>query len=204
MRETYSPAFYRMIRDGSKRSAAVIVPEVVARFKPASVVDVGCGEGHFAAGFADAGCEVLGIDGGEMRDAAVPVRSVDLAEALPDLGWFDLAICLEVAEHLPPERAAGFVADLCELAPIIVFSAAVPGQGGTGHLNEATASYWVELFAEHGFEGSDELRWALWGDERICWWYRQNLLVFDRDHGHDFRAHPDVLHPEMWRHHHSR
>jgi hypothetical protein len=94
---------------------------------------------------------------------------------------FDLVLSLEVAEHLPEESAAGFSQSLARLGPIVLFSAAAPQQGGTGHLNEQWPSYWVRHFAQNGFTVVDCLRDRIWRDERIEWRYRQNLLLFVRN-----------------------
>jgi SAM-dependent methyltransferase len=176
----YDEGFYDVIRAGTQQSAAVVVPAVLAEIPARTVVDVGCGEGWWALEFAARGCQVLGLDGAYVHGSPLGdrFRAWDLATPLPDdLGTFDLAVCLEVAEHLPPERAAGFISDLCRLAPTVAFSAAVPGQGGVGHVNEQPPGYWVDHFAVHGFEVSGALRWGLWDDNRVEVWYRQNLLV---------------------------
>ncbi|MBM3573091.1 MAG: hypothetical protein FJX52_12175 [Alphaproteobacteria bacterium] len=83
-----------------------------------------------------------------------------------------------MAEHLPASRAAGFVADLVALAPIILFSAAIPGQTGTGHINEQWPDYWAELFGRHGYVAIDAIRPRVWRNEAVRWWYAQNLLLF--------------------------
>lgn len=201
---TYDPAFFASIREGCRSSAEAVVPLLRERYaRVRTVVDVGCGEGWWGKAFANAGCEVVGIDG----DYAEPVIEhlvADLTGALDLDRTFDLAVCLEVAEHLPPERAVGFVDELCTLAPLVVFSAAVPGQGGTDHLNEQWPEYWVELFAERGFCGSGALRWMIWGDQRVSWWYRQNLLVFAAAPGGlqlESDGCPAVVHPGAWAHH---
>lgn len=66
--------------------------------------------------------------------------------------------------------------DLCALAPVVLFSAAAPGQGGLGHVNEQWPAYWVERFERHGYRCSGALRWRFWCDDRVESWYRQNLL----------------------------
>jgi hypothetical protein len=197
----YGPRFFNSIREGSQRSAAAVVPHVVGRFEPKTVVDIGCGEGLWGKAFEDAGCEVLGLDG--HPDPVIQAQSVDLTDMLPTFERrFDLAVCLEVAEHLPPLRAETFIAELCGLSNTILFSAAVPGQGGTGHRNEQWPQYWADLFAERGFACSDDLRWEIWGDDRICWWYRQNLMVATA--GSLPRAESStvqpVIHPGAWAH----
>lgn len=179
---TYGQSFYNIIRDGADRSARVVVPLVLRHLgNPRRVADIGCGEGLWAHQFAEHGCRVVGVDGDYVRFVE-PMEDLrfmthDLQEPLPDLGQQDLAVSLEVAEHLPASRAASFVAELCSLAPLVLFSAAIPGQGGAGHLNEQWPQYWVSLFRGQGFEVSGALRWQIWEDARVENWYRQNLLV---------------------------
>lgn len=171
---TYTQTFYDVIRDGCRASAAVIVPLLIAAHHPKSVVDVGCGEGHFRDVFRNLGVEATGVDGPWVEG---PDRTVELDQPLPDLGRFDVAVCLEVAEHLPPERAEGFVADLCRLAPVVAFSAAIPNQGGWGHVNEQWPAYWADLFASHGYRMDGSIRFDLWGNPAVEWWYQQNLMI---------------------------
>jgi hypothetical protein len=83
-----------------------------------------------------------------------------------------------VAEHLPPASAPLLVRALTEAAPIVVFSAALPGQGGDGHVNEQLPSYWARLFDDCGYACYSDLRTRIWRNERVEVWYRQNLLCF--------------------------
>jgi hypothetical protein len=83
-----------------------------------------------------------------------------------------------VAEHLPEDSAKSFVAALVGAAPVILFSVAIPNQGGTHHVNERWQSYWAALFAEHGYIALDCVRPAVFGDQRVELWYRQNILMF--------------------------
>ena len=197
----YGTRFFDSIRDGSQRSAAAVVPLLMERYKPETVVDVGCGEGLWGKAFEDCGCEVLGLEG--EGAPIIPSQKIDLIDTLPEFqNDFGLAICLEVAEHLPPERAETFINELCGLSDTIVFSAAVPGQGGTGHLNEQWPAYWVDLFAANGFTCSDALRWEIWEDERVCWWYRQGMFVATagRLEQAESSTVASVVHPAMWAH----
>lgn len=117
---------------------------------------------------------------------------------------FDLAICLEVAEHLTPGRAESLVNDLVSLAPVVAFSAAIPGQGGTNHSNERWPSYWRDLFSLAGFDAIDWLRTSNWRNEEIEWWYRQNLILYvKREDAHRFRSLVsdmpfDIVHPSTF------
>ncbi len=177
----YDETFFALIRDGIQRSAAIVVPIVTAALEEAqperTLIDVGCGEGWWGAEFAAAGFAAEGIDANQQH-TAITVRDHDLERPLPaDTDRYGVALCLEVAEHLTPGRAPSFIAELCALSDIVVFSAAIPGQGGTGHLNEQWPTYWVDLFTDHGFACSGALRWQIWTDDRVENWYRQNLIV---------------------------
>jgi hypothetical protein len=197
--EHYDGEFYSDIRDGSLRSARrvlAILRTLLGAQGVASVVDVGCGEGSWlaAAREAFAPSDLLGIDGAHVLEAAslrIPhdrFAPHDLAAApgtLPPaaaLRRWDLCMSLEVAEHLPAAAADAFVGSLCGLAPLILFSAAVPRQGGTLHVNEQWPGYWVERFAARGFAPIDAIRPRVWGDAEVKYWYQQNVLLFaDRD-----------------------
>lgn len=175
----YDTRFYNTIRSGTQASAGVVVPLVCELVSPETMIDIGCGEGWWAQAFADCGVDATGVDGSYVSSSPLGDRFIahDLSTPLPVLGTYDLAMSLEVAEHLPPHRATSFVADLCRLAPVVLFSAAVPGQGGTGHVNEQWPSYWVEKFQSHGYRVTGALRWTLWEDDRVENWYRQNLML---------------------------
>lgn len=203
----FSVTEYDRIRDGCQRSADVIVPLVVSYLPriPSRVVDVGCGEGAFARKFADMGvADVIGIDAHRSRHFPVPgFIEWDLTTPLPDLGRAYLVVCLEVAEHLPFERGPGLVDDLCNLASLVLWSAAIPGQGGHQHINEQWLSYWAGLFAARNFWPMGHFREQIWDDTRVEPWYRQNLMMFAESSIGGGVPHPmlDVVHPDIfgWR-----
>ena len=169
---------------GSTESAAVVVPLLLEALEPASVVDVGCGLGHWLAVVKGHGVEdVLGYDGSWIDRSHLLIAppefvAADLNEPLTVDRRFDLALCLEVGQILRPESAAPLVDALTALADVVVFSAAIPGQGGILHENEQWPAYWAELFREHGYAASDPFRLALWEREEVKWWFRQNLVCF--------------------------
>jgi SAM-dependent methyltransferase len=186
MKTPYSSQFYAIQQAGSMRSADVIVPLVLSLFPISSVLDVGCGVGGWLQVFARNGVgDYLGVDGDYIPRHMLKVPTekfvaADLA-VLPDFGrTFDLACSLEVAEHLPPSCAERFVDGLVRAAPIVLFSAAIPHQGGTAHLNEQWPTFWAALFAQHGFVAVDCVRPRIYANNNIEWWYRQNVLIFCR------------------------
>jgi SAM-dependent methyltransferase len=180
----YTAEFFADLQAQTRSSAEVVVPRVIDLTSPASVVDVGCGTGTWLAVFRENGVEdVLGIDGEYVDQSALDIpRELFLAR---DLGApvaipreFDLVLSLEVGEHLPESSAATFVETLTSLGPIVLFSAAIPGQGGTNHVNEQWPGYWAELFRVHGYVHVDCFRRKLWHDESVARWYAQNLLLY--------------------------
>jgi len=182
--QVYRSEFFASFVDGAERSASVVVPIVLALLPVKSVVDVGCGVGAWAAKFLAAGVpDVWGVDGDyvdrcELRIPADRFIARDLSKPLQVGRTFDLAVCLEVGEHLPESRARGFVSDLTSLAPCVLFSAAVPHQGGARHINEQYLPYWVRLFQRQGFEGIDPIRPQILGNVAVEWWYQQNTVMF--------------------------
>jgi Methyltransferase domain len=183
---TYGATFFAGIEEGSRRSAEAVVPLLLDLFSPRSVVDVGGGGGHWAAACLARGVrDVLAVDGPWVPEAAratSPDRFLehDLSSPLVLDRTFDLALCLEAAEHLPASAAPELVRALTAAAPVVAFSAASPGQGGDGHINEQPASYWARLFADRDYVCFSDLRRRIWTNEAVEVWYRQNLLCFVR------------------------
>lgn len=210
---TYDADFYETLDAEVRGSAEVIVPLVVGLLRPESVLDVGCGRGTWLCVFRDAGvAQIVGVDGphisaGDLEIPADAFVARDLTQAF-DLGRrFDLAVSLEVAEHLPADLAQTFVASLVAHAPAVLFSAAIPFQGGAGHVTERWPSYWADLFAVHGYVPVDIVRPAVWSDEQVAFWYAQNTMLYlDKTHArldalreHASRAERplDVVHPAL-------
>src|SRR2546423_3721759 len=154
---SYSDRFFDSIEDGSLSSARVVVPMVMDLFAPGSVIDFGCGRGAWLRVFHDSGVDrIHGIDGPylDRNRLLIPEECFephDLSTSYSRALRYDLAICLEVAEHLPESAAAVIVKSLTRAAPVVLFSAAVPGQPGTNHINAQWPEYWRDLFRGEGF-----------------------------------------------------
>ena len=191
----------------SRVAAGAIIPLVLQATGARSVVDVGCGVGTWLAACAENGIEeYLGIDGYHVDADLLQIprehfRTADLREPLTFDRSYDLALSVEVAEHLPPEAGPPLVRQLTGAAPAVLFSAAIPGQTGPGHINERWQSYWVGLFGTHGYLPVDEIRPAIWSLTDIPFWYRQNVILYlRRDRLPRDYAPPrmvDVVHPEL-------
>jgi hypothetical protein len=181
--DKYTIEYFASFRDSSRASAEVVVPIVKSWINPRSVADFGCGLGMWLSVWSEAGCDVQGIDGDwvDRNHLAIPREKFiahDLSQPIELGRRFDLAMSVEAAEHLPPEAASVFVQSLTSAAPVVLFSASIPHQPGEGHVNCQWPSYWAELFAERGYRVFDRLRYTLWEDERVDWWYRQNIMLY--------------------------
>jgi SAM-dependent methyltransferase len=168
----------------SFQSARVVVPIVISLVRPRSVIDVGCGSGAWLSVFRENGIErILGLDGDHIDPSWLVIpkecyRAVDLSKPFDVDEKFDLAVCLEVAEHLPKRCAQYLVRRLVNLAPIVLFSAAVPFQGGTHHVNEKWPEFWNDLFGQNGYRALDLIRMQTWKNPGVKYWYRQNMFLY--------------------------
>jgi SAM-dependent methyltransferase len=212
---TYAPTFFARELDRARSSAETIVPLVIERVQPRNVLDLGCGHGIWLETFARHGVDdYVGVDGDWVPLDKLHFPSDRFVAARLDkplhLGRrFDLAVSLEVAEHVPARGASQFVSNIVEHAPCVLFSAAIPYQRGTDHVNEQWPEYWAALFAEYGYVVLDGLRPLVWSNRDVFGFYRQNVLMFARPEVID--AHPllardrertvesqlSIVHPEM-------
>lgn len=190
-----------------------LVPLWFNIFKPYSVIDIGCGTGTFLKVFKDLGCSVLGIDGSWVDPIllsenlkAEEFLSVNLEDQFPEIQKADLVLCLEVAEHLSEKKADQLVDYLISLSDRIIFSAAIPGQGGYNHVNEQWLNYWKEKFKTRAYQMLDIFRPIFWDNPKVFWWYRQNMVLFcnsDTIEGLDLQnlaiySYTDLVHPELY------
>lgn len=180
----YDKSFYEEQCLGSLNSARQIVPFLLEQFNLESVVDLGCGLGTWLSCFiANGVSDVVGYDGDYVPQDYLQIpaeyfHAADLTGEIDFTGRYSLAMSLEVAEHIAPEKAGDFVRKLTSLSELVLFSSAFPYQGGTGHVNENYPEYWALLFWKEGYIPLDILRDRFWFDGKICPWYRQNILLF--------------------------
>ncbi|MBL0089999.1 MAG: hypothetical protein IPP44_26265 [Ideonella sp.] len=185
--KVYGQVFYDNQQAGSYRSACIILREIIDTLAPVSVVDVGCGRGTWLKGCLDLGVrEVAGYDGPWAIDAGLLVdkslfHAINLEHPLPTIPRCDLAISLEVIEHLTDSSGRMLINELTQASDCVLFSGAIPHQGGENHINERWHTYWDGVFKEHHYVGFDYLRDLFWSDSRIEWWYRQNTIVYAKE-----------------------
>ena len=183
---TYDDIFYFENRAGAVMSARAILSALLPHFECHSMVDFGCGTGTWLWVAHNFGVEsIMGLDGDYVlpRHLMIPQDcfcAADLEKPVILEKKYDLAISMEVAEHLHKESADTFVESLCSAADIVLFSAAHPGQGGDGHINEQPMTYWTSKFDKHGFLPI-EIRQLFVGNEDIESWYRENIVLYVRE-----------------------
>lgn len=189
---------------GPRAAVATLLEHVALR----SVLDVGCGTGTWIKAFCEQGVfDCVGIDGVDIPDASMLIprnmfRLQDLTSPWCLGRTFDVALCLEVGEHLPPQCAKALIESLTLHADDIIFGAACPGQPGQHHVNCQPPMYWQALFNQFGYACYDNLRWHIWNDSRIEPWYRQNMFAARKEPasaGNEDRIR-FVIHPDMLEH----
>ena len=185
----YDETFFKSEVEGpAVASAPVMARTIIEHFHPHSVVDIGCGTGALLVAFRDLGCSVSGLEYAEValrycRERNLDVRKFDIErQVLRQAARSDLAVSFEVAEHLPEKRADRFVDLLCSL-PVVICSAAKPGQLGLDHVNCQPESYWIEKFERRGYRfdraAADALR-AEWRAQGVTGYYYENVMAFRR------------------------
>lgn len=185
----YNEDYYRdVVEATSVSSAPVMASSMVRLFSPKTVVDVGCGSGALLVEFRKLSCRVFGLEYsdaglGYCRKRLLPVRKFNIAHERIKDEQYELVVSFEVAEHLAPWIADRYVDLLTALSPLVIMSAATPGQGGTDHVNEQPRSYWVNKFAERGYHFDQVNAKVLateWQTAKTATWYFMNVMVFRR------------------------
>lgn len=188
---TYNYLFYLALARREKKDAPVIADALLRAFPGTkSLCDVGCGPGFHAVEFQRRGLSVVACEytASYRRRAAkngLQVFPFDVSKSNPPLQGspFDIAISFEVAEHIPAAFADGFVDFTCRTSDRVILTAAHPGQGGQGHVNEQPQSYWIEKFQARGFRHdlnrSRQIAQDLKAGDAASY-LSENMMVFER------------------------
>ena len=198
-KEIYSEGFYKSLDNEAKSKSSMYLEYYIPLLRGIcnihSVIDVGCGIGILLDSFLSIGVEqVVGIDGYGGGDLLQIPResfiSFDLSKIDTEYGElekqipssrFDLAVSLEVGEHLPDYCAESLIRLLTSYSDLVLFSAAIPGQCGDGHINEQWPSYWEKLFKKQGYIRVDYFRKDSWDERNIAGYYRQNIYIYVKE-----------------------
>lgn len=189
----YSDNFYDEMKVTNLTSARKVVPLVMDFIKPQSVCDIGCGVGLWLKAFMEHGVkEIKGFDGDWVKSEMLVIppssfSAVDISQPLKIDRKYDLTVCLEVAEHLNSNHAEGLINNLTQTSTVILFSAAIPFQGGSHHVNEQWPEYWADLMARAGYVSIDCLRMLIWNNPEVSFFYKQNIFLFvKKDELHNY------------------
>jgi hypothetical protein len=182
----YDNKFYENQKGNSYRSAKLILPIVLDVVKPSSAIDFGCGVGTWLEALNEiqpSTKKLVGLDGdwGDKKDKIsnnIEFKATDFTQPFHIDNKYDLAMSLEVAEHLPHEKASLFVESICSASDVVLFGAAIKGQGGVDHVNEQYQSYWYKKFKKYGFECYDLIRANFFNNNEVGVAYRQNTFVY--------------------------
>lgn len=200
----YSREYYSNHDQGSYDSAITILSRLSAYVNPQSVIDIGCGSGTWCKAAMNVwGIVALGIDQHSYEDCNMHIpESQYLQNDIRSRvhGYHaDLVICVEVIEHIDEEYEDTVLDNICAMSNTILFSGALPFQGGTGHVNEKPYSYWVEKFNRRGFYLDERIRHDIWDDARVAIWYRNNIMLLHKNTNKNrmMHQHLDIIHPHM-------
>jgi SAM-dependent methyltransferase len=186
-KKKYSSHFFDELKATSLKSAKAVLPFVKKVINPHSVIDIGCGTGEWLKVWKEelGVLQVKGVEGPYIDPAFFAMSTEylathDLKEPYFEDKKYDLAMSLEVGEHLPEDKAHVLVQTLTRMSDVVLFSAAIPGQAGTYHINLQYPEYWADLFYKEGFETVDIIRREIWNLPEVEYWYKQNMLIFIR------------------------
>jgi SAM-dependent methyltransferase len=212
----YGEKFFQGEQETSAKCAALVLDVVNKFITVNSVIDIGCGAGEWLKVYYEKGIDnILGIDGAYLNPAQLVIPREhfipkDISQPITGIQQkFDLAISLEVAEHIDPSCVENYIDNITYFSDVILFSAAIPTQGGFHHVNEQWPSYWVERFKRVGYVPVDCVRWAIWNSKNILFIYKQNIMFYIKESAIDSHLLLkeqiinrteifDVVHPECY------
>lgn len=207
----YNANYYKKHETGSYQSAIQILEYLNSFIDFNSVIDFGCGMGTWCKALNNLGVKnFLGIDKHHYDPAYMLIPAdkyiqFDLRRPLELIRRVDMAISVEVAEHVNSEYSDIFIKNLCSCSEIVLFSAAITYQGGTGHVNEQSCTYWEKIFNGHGYKAIDCIRPYFWNNNQVEIWYKNNCVLYIAQHTYEniFAQIPqntyplDIIHPSM-------
>ena len=184
----------------------LLLPVIFDGLSVSSILDVGAGTGVWINAARQiqiidcVGIDGIVLTGHDLKCERGLISEINLANSF-DLGrTFDVAICLEVAEHLPATSALGLIESIVKHTDLVFFSAAIPGQSGQHHINCQWPKYWQNLFNECGFECVDDIRSRIWTMD-VDPWYKQNIFrAFKSENAGSESRIRSLVHPEMLKH----
>ncbi|QQN62709.1 hypothetical protein JIR23_24560 [Bradyrhizobium diazoefficiens] len=185
MARQYDEKFMGYAATSSHYAASKIILLVQEALQVGSVADIGCAGGTWLSVWHQAGVtDIRGVDGDYVKREDLEIApelftAADLSRPLELGRKFEMVQSLEVGEHIDREFADQFVTNIVRAAErYVLFSAAIPGQGGEHHVNEQPYDFWRERLARHGFDAYDFVRPAIASDHRISFWYRYNCILY--------------------------
>lgn len=160
-------------------------------FHPKSILEFGCGDGNLTRVLQKEGISITALDGFSQPDFSkfrnISFHKLDLNNVETVNNFiktngkkYDLAICMEVAEHLKPEVSENLIEWLASSADRVIFSASVTMQGGEGHINCRNRLFWNDLFEKKSFFLNDVIRKSIRKFPDVGIWYRLNTLVYEK------------------------
>jgi 2-polyprenyl-3-methyl-5-hydroxy-6-metoxy-1,4-benzoquinol methylase len=175
----YDSAYYKKIVAEETEQAKRLARYLIDTYCPCSVIDFGCADGLYLRPFEAEGIAVAGVDLSPVSKYSVG----DLRIPYQDWGRHDLALCLEVLEHIEEDSVLPAIENIAVSTRRIVLSAAIPGQGGVNHTNLQYKPYWIKKFARYGFDIDRQETRALLSYMRQGYhlgWFTQNAMILRR------------------------
>jgi 2-polyprenyl-3-methyl-5-hydroxy-6-metoxy-1,4-benzoquinol methylase len=186
-KKIYDKYFYEDANDLKKKSSQQFAEIIVSFFDFQNIFDIGCGCALYIEEFHRLGKEVLGCDGSleavKLASEDFTVFQYDVTKPLWLNRTFDLILCIEVAEHIHRKSSLQLIDNCTNSGNRVIFTAAPPGQGGVGHINERPREFWIKLFERNGFfyekKLSAEVR-KMMKQHNVVEWITNNLMSFQK------------------------
>ena len=184
----YSTDFYQSVTSRAVIASEVALGTILKNFVAQSVIDIGAGDGVWTSTALSIGnptrLTVVDLPGSTFKllqkvDKSIKKITLNFENDMLKNGEpYDLGICVEVIEHISTGRALLLLDWISVNCCTVMFSGAIPGQGGTHHINEQNQSYWLNVMMARGFIPIDNIRPQLYRNGKIPQYYRNNIFFF--------------------------